>query len=103
MSGTSLRGITVTEMSMGAVEDNEVAGGLGVGIFCGDYSQCEIEDNLVAGTRIDKASGNRTRAGYAVVVHFGATAILDGNDLAANPRGVGTFIDASIVDGGGSE
>ena len=46
ISGTELRAITMTEMSMGMIEDNEVDGALGVGIFCGDYSECEIEDNI---------------------------------------------------------
>ncbi len=38
VSNTELRAITMTEMSMGSIEDNEVDGALGVGIFCGDYS-----------------------------------------------------------------
>ena len=59
---TELRGIAVTEMSMGDVEDNLVEDALGVGIFCGDYSHCSIEDNHVTGMRPDP-SGNPTRAG----------------------------------------
>ncbi len=96
VTGTSLRGITVTEMSMGTVEENDVSDALGVGIFCGDYSQCEIEQNVVTGTRIDEASGNRTRLGYGVVVHFGAAAVLDRNDLGGNPAEMGAFNDAEI-------
>ena len=48
VTGTELRAITMTEMSMGTIEDNEVTEALGVGIFCGDYSECEIEDNEVS-------------------------------------------------------
>jgi nitrous oxidase accessory protein NosD len=99
VTGTSLRGITVTEMSMGAVEENDVSDALGVGIFCGDYSECEIEDNVVRGTRVDTPSGNRTRFGYGVVVHYGAKATLAENELGSNPRGVGVFLDASIEAG----
>jgi nitrous oxidase accessory protein NosD len=96
VSGTRLRGITVTEMSMGVVEENDVSDSLGVGIFCGDYSHCEIEENVVRGTRVDQASGNRTRLGYGVVVHYGATASLYENELRGNPREVGVFFEASI-------
>ena len=97
VSGTSLRGITLTEMSMAEVEDNEVEGALGVGIFCGDYSICEIEANSVFGTRPDLASGNRTRLGYGIVAHFGADASLADNEAAAEMRRrVGSFLRARI-------
>ena len=49
VQSTELRGIAVTEMSMGDVEDNLVEDALGIGIFCGDYSHCSIEDNRVTG------------------------------------------------------
>jgi Right handed beta helix region len=99
VSGTSLRGITLTEMSMGEVEDNEVAGALGVGIFCGDYSHCSIQDNTVVGTRPDLASGDRTRMGFGIVSHYGAQADLDGNRLEGNSRPAAAFLRATI-DGG---
>ena len=57
VSGTSLRGITLTEMSMADVQENDVVDALGVGIFCGDYSMCRIEENSVSGTRPDMKSG----------------------------------------------
>jgi nitrous oxidase accessory protein NosD len=96
VSGTSLRGITLTEMSMAEVAGNDVEGALGVGIFCGDYSMCEIEENSVSGTRPDLASGNRTRLGYGIVVHYGATASLAENKLHGNARRVGSFLRARI-------
>ncbi|HEX7311897.1 MAG TPA: right-handed parallel beta-helix repeat-containing protein, partial [Gaiellaceae bacterium] len=46
--GTQLRGISVTEMSMGMVERNDVHDALGIGIYCGDRSMCEIEHNVVS-------------------------------------------------------
>ena len=60
---TELRGIAVTEMSMGDVEDNLVEDALGVGIFCGDYSHCSIEDNRV--TRHADGSVRQPDAGGA--------------------------------------
>jgi nitrous oxidase accessory protein NosD len=81
---------------MAKVEDNEVACALGVGIFCGDYSMCEIEENSVSGTRPDLASDNRTRLGYGIVVHYGADATLADNSLHGNARRVGSFLRAHI-------
>jgi hypothetical protein len=89
---TELRGIAVTEMSMGEVEDNLVEDALGVGIFCGDYSHCSIEDNDVTGTRPDP-SGNPTRAGFGIVAHYGAVATVEGNTLERAPA---SFIGARI-------
>ena len=94
--GTSLRGITMTEMSMGSVERNVVADGLGVGIFCGDYSRCRVEDNVVTGIRPDEASGDRTRAGFGILSHFGAVVELGENDVADSPGGVAALVDATI-------
>jgi hypothetical protein len=79
VSGTSLRAITVTEMSMGEVSGNTVRDALGVGIFCGDHSECMIDRNGVYGTRPDVASGDRARAGFGIEAHFGATAELSDN------------------------
>lgn len=89
---TELRGIAVTEMSMGEVEDNLVEDALGVGIFCGDYSHCSIEDNRVTGMREDP-SGNPTRAGLGLVAHYGAVATVGGNTLERPPA---SFIGARI-------
>jgi Right handed beta helix region len=96
VSGTTLRGITLTEMSMAEADGNEVDGVLGVGIFCGDYSMCKIEENSVSGTRPDLASGNRTRLGFGIVVHYGADATLADNRLHGNARRVGSFLRARI-------
>jgi nitrous oxidase accessory protein NosD len=94
VSGTLLRGIAVTEMSMGMVEHNVVQDALGVGIFCGDYSRCEIRENSVTGTRNDP-SGNPTRAGHGIVAHYWAIAELDDNQL---DRGPAAFINAQLAD-----
>jgi hypothetical protein len=96
VTGTSLRAITVTEMSMGMVDENRVRDALGVGIFCGDYSHCEIEDNVVWNTRPDYASADRTRLGFPIVAHYGAAAQLKGNSLGQNARGAASFLRARI-------
>ena len=96
VTGTELRAITMTEMSMGSIEDNEVDGALGVGIFCGDYSHCEIEDNAVSDVLPDRASGDYMRQGVAIQAHFGAEAELDGNEVARSPGGIAAYVDATI-------
>jgi nitrous oxidase accessory protein NosD len=93
VSQTSLRGIAVTEMSMGKVDGNVVADAVGIGIFCGDYSRCAIEDNRVIGTRPDPASPTGSRSGVGVVSHFGAVATLGENDLDG---GAGAFAGARV-------
>ncbi len=96
---TTLRGITVTEMSMSSVEDNSVDGALGIGIFCADQSECLIAGNRVVGTRADRASGDLSRLGYGIVAHSNATAYLQANRVAHNPHGVGTFADGAVRHG----
>ena len=93
---TRLRAITVTEMSAGRVERNDVRDALGVGIYCGDYSSCTIERNSVAGTVPDHASGDRTRMGFAIVAHFGARARLADNVLVGNGGRIASFLHARI-------
>jgi hypothetical protein len=97
VSGTTLRALGLTEMSMVMVERNEVQNALGVGIYCGDYSECMIEDNVVGGTRPDTSSGDRTRLGYAVVAHSGAKAELRDNELSRNFGEARAFLGARIT------
>jgi parallel beta-helix repeat protein len=84
VSRTTMRAISVMEMSMGTVEENEVRGALGVGIYCNDQSMCEVRRNTVVGTRRDP-SGNRSRRGFGVLASFLSEAELSDNDLAGNP------------------
>jgi hypothetical protein len=94
--GTGLRAITVTEMSMGEIDGNHVQSARGVGIFCGDYSRCDISENTVVGTSADVESHDATRAGYAIQAHFGAVARIDDNRLDGNSLDYGVH-DATIV------
>jgi nitrous oxidase accessory protein NosD len=94
---TRLRGIAVTEMSMGMVHGNKVTDALGVGIYCGDHSMCEIEHNRVAGTRPDTASSDGLRAGVGILSLFHAEAELKGNDVASNPEPTSAWANGQIT------
>ena len=94
---TTLRAITLTEMSMATAERNDVRDALGVGIFCGDYSMCTVRDNRVRGVRPDHESGEGTRMGFGILAHFGAKAKLDGNTLEAAPGGAAALSDAKLA------
>ena len=85
--GTSLRGITMSEMSMGEVAENNVTGARGVGVYCGDHSECEIRQNVVAGTRSD-GTDNLAQAGVGIELNYYAFAYLDRNVLVGNPKPV---------------
>jgi hypothetical protein len=96
VTGSSMRGITVTEMSMADVESNTVQRAHGVAIYCGDYSHCDIERNFVADTTPDMASGNKTRAGFGILAHFGAVAELKDNEIVRSPGGVASSLRSRI-------
>jgi hypothetical protein len=93
---TSLRGITMGEMSMGKIEHNEVLGARGVGIFCVDHSECDITHNTVAGTRTDP-SGDTTRAGVAIEAHYFARATIGHNTVVGSPGGIKAFDQSTIT------
>jgi parallel beta-helix repeat protein len=87
ISHTTLHGISVTEMSMGMVSDNEVRDARDVGIYCNDRSICDLEDNTVLDT-----SGQ----GFGLLSSFQSEANLRNNRLSANPRPVGTMMNATV-------
>jgi hypothetical protein len=95
IGATSLRGITLGEMSMGAINHNDVLGAHGVGIICLDHSECSIEHNTIVGTRTDP-TGDASRAGVAIEAHFFANAKVTHNTVIASPGGVRAF-DGSTV------
>jgi hypothetical protein len=95
IGATSLRGITMGEMSMGAINHNDVLGAHGVGIICLDHSECSIEHNTIVGTRTDP-SGDLSRAGVAIEAHYFAKAKVRHNTVIASPGGVQAF-DGSTV------
>ncbi len=95
IGATSLRAITMGEMSMGAINHNDVLGAHGVGIICLDHSECSIEHNTIVGTRTDP-TGDSSRAGVAIEAHFFAKAKVKNNTVIASPGGVQAF-DGSTV------
>ena len=94
--GTDMRAITMSEMSMGEIVKNNVSGSVGVGIYCGDHSMCEINQNVVVGTRSDH-TGNEATAGVGIVANFYAEVELDRNVLVGNPRPVVSFSQSRII------
>jgi hypothetical protein len=97
VTSTTLRAISMDEMSMGGIESNTVTGANGVGIYCNDHSMCMVGGNRVTRTRADMSSGNRTRAGFGLVVDYEAAAEVAKNDLHANPQAVGIFLGAQVT------
>jgi hypothetical protein len=88
----------MTEMSMGMVAENEVAGAVGAGIACVDQSMCMIEDNHISGTKPDRsAAGVERQAGYGIVSDYKAEAELEDNELVGNAGRVGVFAGAVVT------
>ena len=94
---TTLRGITVTEMSMASVEENTVEDALGIGIFCSDYSMCDIRENSITSIRRDHESSDSMREGYGIVSHYWAHAEVADNEVLRSPHVWGEFSDAYIT------
>jgi hypothetical protein len=80
----------MTEMSMGEVVDNQVSDALGVGIFCGDRSECDVSRNVVSGTRPD-GGDDYSRVGVGIESDFDAVAALEDNVLVGNPVPTAAF------------
>ncbi|HUF02464.1 MAG TPA: right-handed parallel beta-helix repeat-containing protein [Gaiellaceae bacterium] len=93
---TTMRAIAVTEMSMGSVSRNLVEDAVGVGIYCGDYSHCDIQDNVVRDTRPDPRSSDRNRHGHAILSHFYARATVARNVLERNANDLRAADDSTI-------
>jgi len=97
VSTTSYQAITMTEMSMGMIAQNEVAGAVGAGIACVDQSMCMIEDNHVSGTKADPTTpGLERQAGYGIVSDYKAEAELGDNELVGNVGRIGVFAGAEV-------
>jgi nitrous oxidase accessory protein NosD len=94
VSRTTMRAISMTEMSMGMIEDNEIRDAAGVGILCNDHSMCMIERNSVVGTR--RVGDSEWTGGYGILVSYGSEADLRDNALAANARGAGAIVDSEL-------
>jgi Right handed beta helix region len=98
VSTTSYQAITMTEMSMGMIAKNEVAGAVGAGIACVDQSMCMIEHNHVSGTKPDRSTpGLERQNGYGIVSDYKAEAELSDNELVGNAGRVGVFAGAVVT------
>jgi hypothetical protein len=75
---------------MGDVSENNVSGANGVGVYCGDHSECHITKNVVANTRSDH-SGDRARVGVGIEANYYALARLEGNVLVGNAAPTAAF------------
>jgi len=94
---TTTRGIVVTEMSSGDVEENRIEQGSGTGLYCGDRSICYLRANTVRGIRPEPNSPVTWGKGYGAVLLFGADGYMDGNVFidTAMP-GVGVFVMSTL-------
>ncbi|HEX6261587.1 MAG TPA: right-handed parallel beta-helix repeat-containing protein [Actinomycetota bacterium] len=97
VTGTTVRGISITEMSEGLVEGNVVRDALGSGIYCGDMSHCEVRRNTIRDIESD-GSGITSRSGYGVVALYYATMRVHQNELVDVPNRVGTLVGSVTVD-----
>ena len=94
VSRTTMRGISMTEMSMGMIEGNDIRNAAGMGILCNDHSMCMIEKNSVIGTR--SIPGSDWTAGYGVLVSYSSEGELRDNALLANPRPYGAIVGSTV-------
>lgn len=79
VTGTTLAGIVIREMGSGTARSNSVTDATGAGLYCGDMSRCEFEDNVVED--VAAAPGARSAAGWGLVVNYHAVASSSGDEL----------------------
>ena len=97
VASTTLRGISVTEMSQGDVDLNRIEQVMGTGIYCGDHSVCNVRDNRVRGTAPQPDTPVAWGAGYAAIVLYGSDAYFKGNDFQrVAVAGIGVFDNSAI-------
>ena len=96
VSGTTLRGITITEMSDGVVTGNTVTNASGTGFYCGDMSRCAFENNSAAD--VAAAPGGRSAAGWGLVVTYHSSAWTNENELGGAAGPVMTSLGAHMRD-----
>jgi parallel beta-helix repeat protein len=95
VSGTTMRGIAVTEMSDGTVESNRVHDAAGTGLYCGDMSRCAFSNNQVG--PVSAGDGGLSSAGWGLVVNYHATASSNGDALTGAAGTRADFVDSRFV------
>ena len=93
--GTTVRGISLSEMSMDRASGNQVESARGIGIICMDHSMCQIRHNTIAGAKVD-GNSDPSRGGVAIEAYFYADATVDHNTVIASPGGVQAFDNSTI-------
>jgi hypothetical protein len=93
--GTTVRGISLSEMSMDRASGNQVESAKGIGIICMDHSICEIKHNTIAGAKVD-GNSDPSRHGVAIEAYFYADATVGHNTVIASPGGVQAFVNSTI-------
>jgi nitrous oxidase accessory protein NosD len=72
VTGTSMRAISITEMSEGLAAGNLVHEVSGNALYCGDMSHCEFRDNVARGVAADPG-GVRSLGGHGAVAWYYST------------------------------
>jgi hypothetical protein len=94
---TTLRAISVTEMSQGDVDQNRIEQVVGTGLYCGDHSVCNMRDNRVRGTMPQPDTPVTWNGGYGAVVLYGSDAYFKGNDFQRVAlSGIGVFLNSAV-------
>ena len=96
VTGTSLRGITMMEMSMGEIEKNQVADVRGTGVYCGDRSLCDLTRNTIVAVHADRP-GDALVGGIGVVSFFESEVVLDHNQVADSADDYAAFMNSRIT------
>jgi Periplasmic copper-binding protein (NosD) len=95
VSRTTGTGISIREMAMGTMAENEVRDALGVGLACDDQSICDVRRNTVVDTRPDP-SGVLYQRGIGFLASFYSEANLRDNMLSDNPVSVDAVTSSDI-------
>jgi nitrous oxidase accessory protein NosD len=94
VTGTTLAGVVIREMSSGTASGNRIVDATGAGLYCGDESRCAFENNIVTG--IATAGNARSEAGWGLVVHYKATASSK-NDVLGGDAGRAITLSQSLI------
>ncbi len=77
VTGTTERGVSITEMSQGRALRNVVRDSSGTAYWCGDMSMCTFLDNRATGVEAS-TPGFRSSEGHGLVVQFHSHAVIGG-------------------------
>ncbi|MEX0864582.1 MAG: right-handed parallel beta-helix repeat-containing protein [Acidimicrobiia bacterium] len=80
VTGSTARGVVITEMSDGVMKGNSVSHSAGSAYFCGDMSNCSIVGN--SANDMMTGDGRVSQRGHGVVVHGYSYAFVGGLSVA---------------------